>query len=415
MIRRAFVSTLCATTMLWTQALAQTPIGAARPGSVVSGGAAAQDDRGPSTAAGQTTLPSGYRPAADSDEAGLWMMGDKAEENLKTMPTVVRDAALNRYVGGLMCKLDKATCNDTRLYILDIPYTNAAMSPNGAMQVWTGLLLRTRNEAQLACVLGHEMSHYTLRHTLAVWRKAVQMRGATAVLTLVSGGLLGIIAALGSAGELMRFSRDEEREADAQGQDMVAAAGYDPAQCAALWEEQLAEQKAEPDQHDTFVFLRSHPDAAERLATLTARAAAMPQPAKPWTTGAESFHAATKPFRGTWLAEELNRTHYGQSLALMQSLLADDPKSGETQYWMAEVYRRRNDSGDASLALDAYKNAIATGAAPAGAYRGLGLIAMKTGDRSGAQDAFQHYLDAAPSADDRAMVQYYLAHLGDRS
>ena len=40
---------------------------------------------------------------------------------------------------------------------------------------------------------------------------------------------------------------------------------------------------------------------------------------------------------------------------------------------------------------------------------------MKTGDDTAAHDAFQHYLDAAPSADDKAMIEYYLAHLGDHT
>ncbi|MEI9993994.1 MAG: M48 family metalloprotease [Rhizomicrobium sp.] len=360
----------------------------------------------------------GYHPASDTDEAGLWMMNDKAEDTFKTSPLLVRDAALNAYVRSVMCKLAKDQCADMRLYILDIPYFNAAMAPNGAMQVWTGLLLRAQNEAQLACVLGHEISHYTLRHTLAEWRRAVNTSGAMAVLGIVTAGagvgLIGLAADYALLGSMMSFSRDEEREADAHGQDLVAAAGYDPAQCAALWQEQMAEEDAEPEHKDGFLFLRTHPANKERLATMQSRAAALPAPAAAPQVDAEALLQATHGFRAAWLGEELNRSHYGQSLILVQALLAADPKSGELQFYLAEVYRRRNEAGDAARAADEYKSAIAAGA-PVSAFRGLGLTAMKSGDPAGARDAFQHYLDAAPAADDRAMVEYYIAHLGDHT
>ena len=389
--------------MLCTQALADAAPAAAPPSAVQADG----------------TIVPGYRPAADSDEAGLWMMSDKAEESFKTSPLLVRDPALNGYVMKIVCKLAKDHCADVRLYILDLPYFNAAMSPNGALQVWTGLLLRAQNEAQLACVLGHEISHYQLRHTLAEWHRAVNATGAMAVLAIVTAGagvgLLGVLASVGAAGSIMSFSRDEEREADAHGQDLAAAAGYDPAECAGLWKEQLAEQDAEPDQHESFFFLRSHPESKERLATMTSRAAAMPAPATPPATDAASLLAATAPFRAQWLTEELNRAHYGQSLVLVQTLLAAEPNSAEIQYYLGEVFRRRNADGDAGKALDEYKAAIAAGGAPVGAFRGLGLTAMKSGDAATARDAFQHYLAAMPTADDKAMIEYYLAHLGDKS
>lgn len=401
MTLKHFLSALCTATMLCTQALADSaPVATPPP-------------------ADGTPIGPGYHPAYDSDEAGLWMMSAKAEDSFKTSPLLVRDPQLNDYVHGLMCKMAKDQCGDMRLYILDVPYFNAAMSPNGAMQVWTGLLLRAQNEAQLACVLGHEMSHYMLRHTLAEWHRAINATGAMAVLAIVTAGagvgLIGAIANLGIAGSLLSFSRDEEREADAHGQDLVAAAGYDPAQCAALWHEQLDEENAEPDQKDTFLFLRSHPTSDERLATMQKRAAAMPATATAPVVGADTFMTATKAFRAQWLQEELNRGHYGQSLVLVEALLAAEPASGELQFYLAEVYRRRNLKDDAAKAMDEYKSAIATGGAPVAAFRGLGLIAMKSGDAADARDAFQRYLDAAPNADDRAMVQYYLAHLGEHS
>ncbi len=88
-----------------------------------------------------------------------------------------------------------------------------------------------------------------------------------------------------------------------------------------------------------------------------------------------------------------------------------NPASGELSFYLGEAYRKRNAAGDIDRASSAYKAAIAAGDAPVAAYRGLGLLAMKGGDKQTARDSFNRYLDAAPQADDRAMIQFYLAQL----
>jgi predicted Zn-dependent protease len=362
----------------------------------------------------------GYKPAADSDEGGLWMMADQSEQSFKTSPALVKDAALNAYIDGLVCKLAKDHCADIRVYVLDIPYFNAAMSPNGAMQVWTGLLLRAHNEAQLACVLGHEISHYELRHTVAEWRRARDTTGAMAVIAIVTAGagvgLVGSLANLAAMSSLMSYSRDEERAADSYGQDMAYAAGYDPSECATLWREQMAEDQADPQHSDNFQFLKSHPATDERLETMQKRAADVAAAASGHVrAGTESFRAAMTAFRSQWLNEELARAHYAESIVLVQELLKAEPNSAEFEFYLGEVYRQRNAPDDSTRALTAYRTSVALGSAPPSVYRGLGLTEMKAGDKTDARDDFKHYLTAAPAADDRAMVQFYLTQLGDQT
>ena len=53
-----------------------------------------------------------------------------------------------------------------------MPQFNAMMAPNGMMLVWSGLLLRVENEAQLAAILGHELGHYLERHSVEQLRAA---------------------------------------------------------------------------------------------------------------------------------------------------------------------------------------------------------------------------------------------------
>ena len=67
------------------------------------------------------------------------------------------------------------------------------MAPNGMMVVWTGLLLRAQNEAQLAAVIGHEAGHYIKRHSLKTWLDAKARTDLMAFLSigLAVGGVPG--------------------------------------------------------------------------------------------------------------------------------------------------------------------------------------------------------------------------------
>jgi predicted Zn-dependent protease len=338
------------------------------------------------------------------------MIGDKAEAQIRTSPLLVKDPPLNAYLRKIVCKLSGPYCDSIRIYVLDIPYFEAAMSPNGTLQVWTGFLLRARNEAQLSFVLGHEISHYLMRHTTAQYRRLRDQAGAVAVLGALTGGL-GSIAALGLRGSANAFSRDEEREADARGFELATAAGYDPAQSVELWQEELDEETAASKDKDFEVFAASHPATAERLATITAMAKAKGPERTNWTVGAESYDAVLRPFRLQWLHENLTLAHFDQSLALVQALLKDEPHSGELQYALGEIYRRRNADGDSAKALAAYSAAVAAGGVPDDVYRGLGLTSLKAGDKPAAKAALQKYLSLAPKSEDRAMIEFYLSQM----
>src|SRR3546814_5968134 len=77
---------------------------------------------------------------------------------------------MHAYLVEFMQRLSRHFSSDMRVYLMRTPYFNASMAPNGMMTVWSGLLLRVNDEAQLAAILGHEMGHYMQRHTLARMR-----------------------------------------------------------------------------------------------------------------------------------------------------------------------------------------------------------------------------------------------------
>ena len=167
-------------------------------------------------------------PSIEAIEAGLWMQMNNYEEKLKTSGSRLKDKDLEKYLKNILCKLTVEYCKDIRVYVQNIPYFNAFMAPNGMMVVWTGLLLRAQNEAQLAAVIGHEAGHYIKRHSLKSWLDAKSRTDLMAILAigLSVGGIPGAgdifnVTQLLQAGFMAKHSRDNEREADKNGLDFL--------------------------------------------------------------------------------------------------------------------------------------------------------------------------------------------------
>jgi predicted Zn-dependent protease len=354
------------------------------------------------------------RPALDTDEAGLWMAMDRAETSLRQSGVLMADDALSTYLRGIACKLAPPHCADLRVYVVRTPQFNARMAPNGALEVWTGLILRADNEAQLAYVLGHEVGHYLERHSLQRWRDARAKGDFLAFFSLgaaVAGvGFVTPLVQLATLASVYSFSRDNEREADEIGFALMKNAGYDPREAPGIWES-LQKERDAGDTKTPLLFFATHPSTEERLGTLRALAKQAYSPDRTWIVGRDEFLTATRRHRGALLRDELRQRDFKRTTVLLDRLLAAEARPGELHYFKAEMYRLRNDEGDAALAIAAYEQAIASGAAPPDVHRSLGLVLMKHGEKAKARSAFVSYLTEHPDADDRAMVERYLQQL----
>ncbi len=370
---------------------------------------AATPPRAP-TAAGTAAEAPAPRPAADSDEGGLWYAMDQIERQVQSSPRRITDPALNAYLRELVCRLAAEDCRQVRVYPLDVPAFNASMAPNGMTQVWSGLLLRCEDEAQLAFVLGHEIGHFRNRDTLAQWRRLKATDGWASVVGMLSlglgAGLVGELAALAGYANVMAFSRDQERAADRSGYDTAVAGGYDPSAGAELFEALLAEEQAREKNKPSSVFA-SHPATKERVARLREFASKAGEHGS--ERGRAHFLAATRGLRMTWLRSELARRHDAQTLVLLDRLAArsDETAPGELTYARAEVLRRRNRDGDRASAIALYRRAESEPGAPPEAARDLGLALRAAGEPREASAAFGRYLERAPDAGDRAMIEHY--------
>jgi len=185
----------------------------------------------------------------------------------------VQDGEVNRYLGEVGQRLDAKVHRPQMPYsyrVLNANYVNAYTFPGGAMGVTRGILVELDNEAELAALLGHELGHVNARHTAQRQGQAmvaqVAIGGAGVIGSAFGlGGLADIGSQLGASVLLSSYSRDNEREADALGQEYMVRAGYPASGMVGLQQLLVDQEKASPGMVQTM--FSTHPMSRERRDT----------------------------------------------------------------------------------------------------------------------------------------------------
>lgn len=376
----------------------------------------------------------GERPDVASLEGGIWAEADRAETAAKASAELDRDPELTAYVRGVACKVYPEYCDELRVYVMDRPFFNAQVAPNGYTEVWSGLLLRASDEAELAFVLGHEGAHFAHNHSLKAF-EAFKGRANTAMvfqmgIALAAGvaaaqspnsassindaaGIVSDVVYLGAIGSYFSFSRDQESEADRIGFERAVAAGYAPASPAHIWRALVEEnegsdfEKVRKAHAHTNIF-DSHPVEADRIEAIDAMAAEVKAKGE---TGRERYRAAIRPHLADWLRDDLRRKDFGTTLKVIDHLAADGEDLGVLNFYRGEAYRLRRKDGDLQLARAAYEQAAEHPDAPVETWRQLGDLLHGAGQPAPAEAAYRTYLDKAPQAQDRWLVETSLKKL----
>ena len=151
---------------------------------------------------------------------------------------------------------------------------NAFALPGGPVWINRGVLQAARSEAQVAGVLAHEIAHVARRHAADQISKGMVANGLLGLLGAVLGNAGGARTAQTGArvlagGYMMKFSRDDEREADKVGVEILRRAGWDPRGLLEFM--QILREQQGRDPGSVEVFLSSHPSPAERVQQLRAQ------------------------------------------------------------------------------------------------------------------------------------------------
>jgi len=156
--------------------------------------------------------------------------------------------------------------------LIDDPSLNAFCMPGGKIAFFYGILSRLQlSDDEVATIMGHEAAHALLEHAREQMGKgAVAQGGLRLGAALLGLGSLGDVAAqVGSNLLSLKFSRNDESEADALGLVMAARAGYDPRAGVSLWQKMMRASggKSPPG------WLSTHPAGQDRIADIEARLA----------------------------------------------------------------------------------------------------------------------------------------------
>jgi predicted Zn-dependent protease len=221
----------------------------------------------------------GERQLSLISEAQEIQMGREAAAGVKQSIGFVDDAALQQYVqriGLTEAKASERPGLPWEFHIVDDPAENAFALPGGFIYVTRGMMNLMTSEAELAGVLGHEIGHVTARHSVNQLSKQ-----QLAQLGLGLGGIFfpqvqQLGPALGAGLNLLflKYSRDDERQADQLGFEYMRKQDYDVSQFGAVFA--ALERRGEANESALPAWLTTHPAPAERVKAAEERAGAIP-------------------------------------------------------------------------------------------------------------------------------------------
>ena len=366
-----------------------------------------------------------FRP--EPDEVALWARAEREQDRLLQRTKVYDDPLLEEYLDRVVGRLVPESVRDAggpafRVRVLRDPTLNGFAMPDGHVFVHTGLLSALGNEAQLATLLGHEVTHVIHRHALQVDREPrsepVAYAG-TRVLSPTAATIFGLLLPLAAVAAVEGYGRARERDADREGMRAVVRAGYDPAEASRLFEA-LRQDSAERGSLETFFFgsaakLKARIDTTRRLST-TMFAEAAADPARVEDT--EEFHARMRPVVRDNAYEDIRAGRFLLAQRQLDRVLAAMPDDPLAHVYYGDLHRLRAQRGGANAGTTAelaaaasYERAIELDAAMAEPHRQLGLLYYQQKDFAKAKAAFERYVTLKPEAPDAARVRGYIAEL----
>lgn len=215
-------------------------------------------------------------------------IGKQYLRQLRRGGVVNNDPILTEYIADLGQSLAAASgqpADSFTFFVVDDPTINAFAMPGGYIGVHTGLIRASRSEGELASVLAHEMAHVTQRHLARSYKKASDMNlpmTAAVIAAILLGGSNPELASAAiastqaaSAQMQLNFTRDNEREADRVGMEVLASSGFDPRSMPDFF--QRLHEESRYAGGNIPEFLLTHPVTESRIADSLNRAEQYPQ------------------------------------------------------------------------------------------------------------------------------------------
>jgi len=207
-------------------------------------------------------------------------VGKEANAQFRKETPELTDAATVRYVRDVTRRLSRVANGPKYPYSVAIANThqiNAVALPGGPIWIYRGVLEQATNESQVASVLAHEIAHIASRHAATQLTMVAMTKWSLNFL----GSLLGNAGGAGGAqiaaeflasGAVLKYSREDEREADRVGMALMSRAGWDGHGMVEMFE--ILKKASGRDPSMVEAFFSTHPSPQERIKDLSAVVAA---------------------------------------------------------------------------------------------------------------------------------------------
>ncbi len=209
------------------------------------------------------TSPTGRRQLRLVSDTEMSQMGVTAFQDLKQKTPITKDGRESAYVQCVAHAITAQTQGSWEVQVFESKEVNAFALPGGKIGVYTGLLKVATSQDQLAAVIGHEVSHVLAGHSASRVSNQMAAQFGGELLSAGTGLPPDLIGAGAQYLVLLPYSRGDESEADILGMDLMARAGFDPAQAITLWQNMSREAGQAPPE-----LLSTHPSNSTRIADL---------------------------------------------------------------------------------------------------------------------------------------------------
>ena len=364
----------------------------------------------------------------NSEEARLWDIASKHENNLGNSGRLFHDRHIEAYLESITDNMLGDELDHLGITIdfvlVKEPTLSAWVYPYGTIAVHTGLLAGMENEAQLAAILAHEISHFLQRHS---FRELITERRQTGI-----GKGLGLLATLAVASQTGTvdtgimdatgglwtglvtngYSRKLEYVADEEGLDLMANANYS--------RKEALKAFATLGDNDVYGTVKvallwsSHPKLDSRLENLEKEIKKEQKKKK------DAYRAGVVPdsatyYRGIAPALMINANldiesrEFGRARMALTKYISVEVDDPEAEFLMGETYRKQAPDGpDFAPRLEAYQKALQKDSGYAAAHKEVGMAYRQQRMNSDALVAFERYLELAPEAADAGIIRAYM-------
>ena len=352
---------------------------------------------------------------SSEDEQMLWRRAQEEQDVIDGSGVLYQNAEIENYLNQIAEKLQKNSISPDipfQIKVVKDPNLNAIAFPNGVFYVHTGILARMDNEAQLAALLAHEMTHCTHRHTLRVLRSIKDrpayfdaVRKTLANIT-VTRGLAQFLGITGSMAAVSGYTRELETEADRVGLDLAVKANYDPREALKLFEH--LRQEIEIEGFEEPYFFGSHPNVHQRIENVNNWLVAKYRGKGTGLQNREIFQSKMSGLVLDNARLDLRQGRFHIAQRMVKKYLKTKPEDAQAYYLLGEIFRQRGQQNDAGAAQKNYEKAISLNPSFSEPHKAMGLIHYKDGERRLAKRFFESCLLLSPDTPDKAYIQGYL-------